>query len=109
MSDSSEAAVTADTAGATATLTEGEATAGYKMSLEVDISNVGPCRKHVRVKVPQADIDHFREEALEEVAGTASVPGFRPGRVPTKLVEKRFKKELTDQVRQRVLLTSLEQ
>ncbi len=104
MSDSPEATAISETEDAGA-----EAATGYKMALEVDISSVGPCRKHVRVKVPQADIDHFREEALGEVAGNASVPGFRPGRVPTKLVEKRFKKELTDQVRQRVLLSSLEQ
>lgn len=81
----------------------------FKMSLSVDIANVGPCRKHVRVKVPQGDIEYFRNEALKEVAGSAAVPGFRAGHVPLKLVEKRFKKELSDQVRQRVLLTSLEQ
>lgn len=79
------------------------------MSLAVDIQNVGPCRKHIRVKVPQTDIDYFRTEALKEVAETAAVPGFRSGHVPAKLVERRFKKEITDQVRQRVLLTSLEQ
>lgn len=86
-----------------------DADSTFKMSLAVDISTVGPCRKHVRVKVPQADIDYFRGEALKEVSGTAAVPGFRAGHVPSKLVEKRFKKELSDQVRQRVLLTSLEQ
>lgn len=86
-----------------------EAATGFKMSLEVDIKNIGPCRKHIRVKVPQADIDHFRNEALKEVAETAAVPGFRSGHVPAKLVERRFKKEISDQVRQRVLLTSLEQ
>lgn len=86
-----------------------EETTGYKLTLDVDISNVGPCRKHIRVKIPQADIDHFRDEALSEVSETAAVPGFRPGRVPAKLVEKRFKKEIGDQVRQRVLLASLEQ
>lgn len=83
--------------------------AKYKMSLQVGIDNVGPCRKHVRVKVPQQDIDHFRDEALAEVADTAAVPGFRVGKVPSELVKRRFKKEIGDQVRQRVLLTSLEQ
>ncbi|MBI1347264.1 trigger factor [bacterium] len=79
------------------------------MSLAVDIQNIGPCRKHIRVKVPQSDIDHFRDAALKEVAESAAVPGFRSGHVPAKLVERRFKKEISDQVRQRVLLTSLEQ
>ena len=91
------------------TVIEPAAEAGYKMTLDVEISTIGPCRRHVRVKVPKADIDHFREEALGEVAETAAVPGFRAGKVPAKLVERRFKKEISDQVRQRVLLTSLEQ
>jgi trigger factor len=77
--------------------------------LQVEIKAVGPCRKHVRVTVPRSDLDHFRDEALREVADTAAVPGFRPGHVPRKLLERRFKKEIDDQVRQRVLLGSLEQ
>lgn len=85
------------------------AEAPYKLTLDVAIENTGPCRKHVRVKVPQADIDHFRGKALQDVAGSAAVPGFRVGHVPMKLVERRFKKELTDQVRQQVLIGSLEQ
>jgi trigger factor len=81
----------------------------YKLTLDVDIKNVGPCRKHVRVKIARQDLDHFREKAVEDVSGTAAVPGFRPGHVPVKLIERRFKKEIGDQVRQQVLLTSLEQ
>jgi trigger factor len=93
-----------------ATLTEDVAAeAPYKLTLDVDIQSTGPCRKHVKVKIPQADIDHFRDEALKEVADSAAVPGFRVGHVPMKLVERRFKKELSDQVRQRVLIGSLEQ
>ena len=83
--------------------------AAYKLSLDVNIETTGPCRKHIRVKVPRKDLQHFHGEALKEVKDTAAVPGFRAGRVPTALVERRFKKELTDQVRQQVLMQSLEQ
>lgn len=86
-----------------------EAQTGYKMSLDVNIETTGPCRKHIRVKVPRQDLQHFHSEALKEVADSAAVPGFRPGRVPAALVERRFKKELSDQVRQQVLMQSLEQ
>lgn len=81
----------------------------YKLSLKVDIQNVGPCRKHVRVTVPRTDIDHFSEEALKEVVETAAVPGFRKGRVPATLAQKRFKSDISNSVRQRVLMQSLEQ
>ena len=35
----------------------------YHLSIEVNIENVGPCKKHVRVKVPRSDIDHFMIDA----------------------------------------------
>lgn len=81
----------------------------YRLSLEVDVQNVGPCRKHVRVKVPRLDIDHFDEEAVKEVIETTTVPGFRKGRVPASLARKRFQEEIANSVRQRVLMQSLEQ
>jgi trigger factor len=81
----------------------------YRLAIEVDIQNVGPCKKHVRVKVPRSDIEHFSTEAIGEIVQTASVPGFRPGRVPPALAKRRFKEEIADSVRQRVLMTSLEQ
>ena len=88
---------------------EADAEQKYKLSLKVDIETVGPCRKHVRVTVPRMDIDHFSGEALKEIVDTASVPGFRKGRVPTSLAQKRFKTDIANSVRQRVLMQSLEQ
>jgi trigger factor len=61
------------------------------------------------VQVPRADLDYFRNDAVKELVSTAAVPGFRPGHVPRKLVEKRFRKEVVDHVRQKVLMQSLQQ
>ncbi|WP_166823777.1 trigger factor [Thalassoroseus pseudoceratinae] len=80
-----------------------------RLSLEVDIADAGPCRKHVSVTVPREDIDKFFEAATGELLKTASVPGFRPGYAPRKLIERRFRKELVDEVKRNVLLQSLEQ
>jgi trigger factor len=63
----------------------------------------------VKVSVPRADIEHFENDAVKELMGTAAVPGFRMGHVPRKLVERRFKKEVSDHVKQKVLVNSLEQ
>ncbi len=86
-----------------------ETEAPSAMRLEVEITDVGPCKKHVRVVVPRADIDAIHKDAVGEIVNNAQVPGFRPGRVPRELAEKRFKKELGDQVREKVLMESLEQ
>lgn len=79
------------------------------MDLSVAIDDVGPCKKHVRVCVPRASIDETFEELVEDYAEKAEVPGFRKGFVPAVLVQKRFKKELNEQAKQRVLAASLEQ
>jgi len=81
----------------------------YKMSLSVDIEEIGPCRKKVKVVVPRVDLDFFRDQAVEELQTKAEVPGFRPGHVPQALIQRRFKSEIGDQVKQNVLIASLEQ
>lgn len=95
------------TTDATAEATE-SADSEYKMAVTAKIDEVGPCKKHVTVTVPRDDIDHFYSESVSELGDQATVPGFRVGHVPRKLVEKRFRQELTDQVKQRVLMESLE-
>jgi trigger factor len=81
----------------------------HKLNLQVDIEDAGPCLKHVRVTIPRKDIEHYYEHAVEDLSDTAAVPGFRPGKVPKALVQKRFRDELKDKVKQQLLVESLEQ
>ncbi len=92
-------------AAATETTEAGE----FKLSLDVKIQNAGPCRKHVDVTVPRTDLDHYYGEVMGELESTAEVKGFRVGHVPRELLAKRYRKEMTDQVKQKVLMDSLEQ
>ena len=81
----------------------------YKMVLDVAIEDVGPCKKHVRVTVPRDGIDRIQQDAVSELLDSADVPGFRKGHAPEKLIERRFKDEINEQVKQKVLMHSLEQ
>jgi len=80
-----------------------------KLDLKVEVTNAGPCRKRIHVIVPEADIARIRENAIAEFTSKANVPGFRVGRVPRALVESKFRRELIDELKQRVLVQSLEQ
>ncbi len=80
-----------------------------KLNLNVEISDVGPCKKHVRVMVPRSDIDAIFNVSIDELSISADVPGFRKGRVPKQLISKRFRRELADDVKQKILVESLEQ
>ena len=81
----------------------------FKMTLGVVVSECGPCRKRVKVTIPEADIALTKKRLLKDYAAKASLPGFRPGRVPVSIVESKFRTQLIDELKQRVLVQSLEQ
>ena len=82
-----------------------------KLAQKVDIRDAGPCKKHVKVTVDGAAIrTRFDEKYSEMMVNTpAQVPGFRHGKAPRKIVEKKYAKEVTADVRTEVLMASLEQ
>jgi len=82
-----------------------------KLTQSVEFRDVGPCKKHIKVTVERRDIDVRIEEKFTELAveSTVPVPGFRPGKAPRKIIERRFHKDVADQVKAEVLLASLEQ
>ncbi len=92
-----------------ATATAEEEAKPVKLHQTVEIKDVGPCKKHIKVVVDRKDIDDRFGEKFSELVADASVSGFRPGKAPRKIVERRFHKEVGDQVKTEVLLASLEQ
>ncbi|HEY2156988.1 MAG TPA: trigger factor [Isosphaeraceae bacterium] len=80
-----------------------------KLALDVQIDDVGPCKKHVKVAIPRSDVERQFKESVGEMTKEAQVPGFRPGHAPRGLVEKRFRKEVANQVKSALLMASLEQ
>lgn len=88
---------------------EVEAPAVDRLEQTVSIQEVGPCRRHVTVTIPRSDIESQFNKAVKELIETVRIPGFRPGRVPRVLVEKKFKDEIVSSVRQNLLMRSLEQ
>jgi trigger factor len=80
-----------------------------KLKQSVEMKDIGPCKKHVKVTVERAAIDERLKEKFSELGRKANVAGFRPGKAPHKLVERRYHNEVGDQVKTEVLLASLEQ
>jgi trigger factor len=86
-----------------------EQEARKRLELDVQIKDVGPCKKHLKVSVPRSEIERQFEDSLGTFQRDAQVPGFRPGRAPRQLVVKRFRKQVSDQVKSTLLMASLEQ
>src|SRR5438045_3134980 len=75
-----------------------------KVKQTVDIKDVGPCKKHIKVTVQRADIDALFDKKYKELVGDSWIPGFRPGKAPRQIVTRKFKKDVGDQVKGEVLL-----
>jgi trigger factor len=80
-----------------------------RIAMDVDISDVGPCKKHIKISIPRSEIDLQYQESLDTLLKEAQVPGFRPGKAPRQLIVKRFRKEVADQVKSTLLMSSLDQ
>jgi len=69
----------------------------------VTIEEAGPCKKKVIVEIPEEAIKNVTDEQYKTLSKEALVPGFRKGRAPRRLLEKRFGKEITEQVKLKLL------
>jgi len=80
-----------------------------KLNLDVKIDTRGACERHVTVSVPRSDIERYYDKTFSDMMGTAQVPGFRSGHVPRKLIERKFRKEVADQIKSSIIVDSLTQ
>ena len=65
----------------------------------VTIEDAGPCKKKVIIEIVQEKIKKAIDKQYDELGKEALVPGFRKGRAPRRLLEKRFGKETTEQIK----------
>lgn len=61
------------------------------------------CSATLRVEIPAQNVKERRQQIVSRYAGAARVPGFRPGKAPRAIVEKRFAKVIGDELREELL------
>ncbi len=74
----------------------------------VTVEDVGPCRKKVTVEIPAETVKAATDQQYEDLRKEAVVPGFRKGKAPRKLLEKRFGKEAAEQIKLKLLAEASE-
>ena len=74
----------------------------------VTVEDAGPCKKKVVIKVPEETLKDVADEQYRELRRDVVVPGFRKGRAPRRLLEKRFGKETGEQVKLKLLAEASE-
>ena len=88
---------------------EEEAAEKQKLSLQLKVDSPSACKRHVTVTIPRADIERYFTEAFDDLVPKAEVPGFRAGRAPRKLVESKFREQMSQQVKGSLLMDSVSQ
>ena len=74
--------------------------------MEVTVESTGTLERRLRVELPLAPIEQQVDSRLKKVGRTAKIKGFRPGKVPAKVVRQRYGKQVRKEVLSEVLQKS---
>lgn len=71
--------------------------------MNVKVEDAGPCRKLLYVSAPAEAVAPEYQRVVKAIAGVAETPGFRPGRAPLSVVEKRYQRSIREETRDRLV------
>lgn len=71
--------------------------------MKTKLENAGPCRKLLHISAPTDEVMPEYNNLLKVYKQQARIPGFRKGKAPEAVVERRFRKELIEDAQDRLL------
>src|SRR5213595_1473965 len=69
----------------------------------LNYQDLSPVKKSVEVEIPADLISSESRRVADEFGRHAKIPGFRPGKVPARVVRTRFAKDIEEEVMSRLL------
>ncbi len=66
--------------------------------MKVDVEDVTTVKKILRVEIPEAEVTGELDKAYKTLKKNVKIKGFRPGKVPRSIIERRFKKDMHAEV-----------
>ena len=79
-----------------------------KFNSTCTVEDLGATRKKLSIAIPEEQIAKTIGTAYKTLQREAAIPGFRRGRTPRRLLEKRFGSAISDQVKQELVKESIE-
>lgn len=77
-----------------------------ELTNDVKIEDIGPCLKKITITIPAEKVSEQMDSSLEMVAMEAQLPGFRPGRAPKRLIEKKFGSVIESEARNQLVASA---
>jgi len=74
--------------------------------MNVTVESTGALERRMRVELPLEPIQQQVESRLKTVGRTAKIKGFRPGKVPAKVIKRRYGKQVREEVLGEILQKS---
>ena len=76
--------------------------------MEVSIENTGGLTRRMTVQVPAERVDQEVESRLKSMSQTVRLDGFRPGKVPMKVIEQKYGKQVRLEVVDQIVNSTLQ-
>ena len=71
--------------------------------MNVSVENLAPCKKLVRVELEAKQVDETFDSITKDFQRQASLPGFRPGKAPKDMVVRKYEKEISEEVKRKLI------
>ncbi len=68
--------------------------------MNITVENTGGCKRVIKAEIPAELVKTKLSEGFRDLNKQVQLPGFRKGKTPKEVLEKRFGKEISDDVRQ---------
>lgn len=68
------------------------------MTMKMEVTELGPMKRALKIEVPAAEVTQRFSRAYTELNRQVQVPGFRPGKAPLAILEKRYAKTVEEDV-----------
>ncbi len=69
----------------------------------INVERLPECKALLRIEVPEKDAKSERKNIVGLYAAQAKIPGFRPGKTPSSIIEKRFKDGIDSELEERTV------
>lgn len=66
--------------------------------MNITVEKQPSCKVTLKVEIPADKVKGQRQSIVSKYAGQARIPGFRPGKAPLEVIEKRFQKQISDEL-----------
>ena len=71
--------------------------------MKLEVTELGPVKRALKIEIPEDEVNKQFAQVYAELNRQVRIPGFRPGKAPMALLEKRYAKEVEEDVVRRLV------